>query len=361
MEQPIQASRRTEELPSAVATGPAGGVMTLPLTPDTIQGSNLNPMPSTSRTLPRTVADRLGPFLQNRKAVFGAVILIGFTLVALLAPVISPGDPNDIVAKRHVHPSAAHWFGTTGSGKDVLNQTVWGTRKTLYVGMSVGVLTTAVAALVGMTAGYFRGRVDDVLSLITNVFLIIPSLPLLVVLSAFIGNGNMVYFIGVLTFTGWSWPARILRAQTLSLREKDFVAAAEVSGESRIRIIFGEIFPNMLSITAASMFGSVIYAIGAVSALEFLGLGNPSVVSWGTNLYWAGNDGALITGAWWTIVPSGVCIAIVAFAFAMINYAVDEVTNPRLRAQRIASQALKTSHRTVQRATRATPVVRHAG
>src|SRR5215204_4062076 len=124
MEQPIQASRRTEELPSAVATGPAGGVMTLPLTPDTIQGSNLNPMPSTSRTLPRTVADRLGPFLQNRKAVFGAVILIGFTLVALLAPVISPGDPNDIVAKRHVHPSAAHWFGTTGSGKDVLNQTV---------------------------------------------------------------------------------------------------------------------------------------------------------------------------------------------------------------------------------------------
>lgn len=360
MERQVQASGRVEEMPSAVQPGPAGGVITLPLTPEPIPGSDLGPAPARARSLPRIVADRLGPFLQNRKAVFGAVVLIGFGLVAIFAPIISPGDPNDIVARRHLHPSADHLFGTTGSGKDVFDQTVWGTRKTLLVGMSVGVLTTAVAALIGMTAGYFRGRVDDILSLTMNVFLIIPSLPLLVVLSAFIGNGNMAYFIGVLTFTGWSWPARILRAQTLSLREKDFVAAAEVSGENRFRIIFGEIFPNMLSITAAGMFGSVIYAIGAVSALEFLGLGNPSVVSWGTNLYWAGNDGALITGAWWTIVPSGVCIAIVAFAFAMINYAVDEVTNPRLRAQRIAAQALKSSHRSVQRATRATPVVRHA-
>ena len=126
----------------------------------------------------------------------------------------------------------------------------------------------------------------------------------------------------------------MLRSQTLSLREKDFVAAAEVSGESRLRIIFGEILPNMLSIVAASLLGSTIFAIGALSALEFLGLGNPSVVSWGTNLYWAGNNAGLLTGAWWTFVPSGACIALVAFAFALINYAIDEVTNPRLRAQR---------------------------
>jgi peptide/nickel transport system permease protein len=211
-----------------------------------------------------------------------------------------------------------------------------------------------------MTAGYFGGRIDDVLSLVTNIFLIIPSLPLLVVLAAFIGSGNVAYIIGVLTVTGWSWGARVLRSQTLSLREKDFISAAEVSGEGRFRIIFGEIFPNMLSLVAAGLFGSVIYAIGAVSALEFLGLGNTNAVSWGTNLYWAGNNGALLTGAWWTVVPAGVAIAVVAFSLAMINYAVDEVTNPRLRAQRLASMALKKTGRGVNRGGRATPVVRHA-
>jgi peptide/nickel transport system permease protein len=229
------------------------------------------------------------------------------------------------------------------------------------VGFMVGILTTALAALVGMSAGYFGGRVDDILSLITNVFLILPALPLLVVLVGFLQGSSSWYFIFVLTVTGWSWGARVLRSQTLSLREKDFVSAAEVSGEGRFRIIFGEILPNMLSIVAANMFGATIYAIGAMAALEFLGLGNPSVISWGTNLYWAGNNGALLTGAWWTVVPSGLSIALVAFGLAMVNYAVDEVTNPRLRAQRLASNALSAAGRSSRRAGRATPVVRHAG
>jgi peptide/nickel transport system permease protein len=217
-----------------------------------------------------------------------------------------------------------------------------------------------LSALIGMTGGYFGGKIDDLLSLITNVFLIIPALPLLVVLVGFLGSGGSWYFIAVLTVTSWAWGARVLRSQTLSLREKDFVSAAEVSGESTFRIIFGEIFPNMTSLAAANMFGTTIYAIGALSALQFLGLGNPSVLSWGTNLYWASNSGALLTGAWWTVIPSGVAIALVAFAFALINYAVDEVTNPRLRAQRLASDALRKSGRSMRKAGRATPVVRHA-
>jgi peptide/nickel transport system permease protein len=133
-----------------------------------------------------------------------------------------------------------------------------------------------------------------------------------------------------------------------------------VSGESRFRIILGEIFPNMISLVAANMFGATIYAIGAMSALEFLGLGNPSSISWGTNLYWAANNGALLTGAWWTVVPSGVSIALVAFAFAMVNFAVDEVTNPRLRALRLARQSLRIAGRSARAAGRATPVIRHA-
>ncbi len=303
---------------------------------------------------------RLAPVLRNRKAAVGAVILVAFALVALLAPVLAPGDARDIVARRHLAPSGEHWFGTTGAGQDVFAQTVWGARLTLAIGVAVGLLTTGVAVLLGMTAGYFRGRIDDALSLLMNVFLIIPSLPLLVVLAAFLGSGNPTYFVFVLALTGWAWPARVLRSQTLSLREKDFVAAAEVGGESRFRIIFREILPNMMSIVVAGFFGSTIYAIGALTALEFLGLGNPSSITWGTNLYWAGNNGALLTGAWWTVLPAGLCIALVAFAFALVNFAVDEVTNPRLRAQRLASIALARAGRSA-RGARATPVVRHAG
>lgn len=296
---------------------------------------------------------------RNRKAMAGVIILALFAVVAIFAPLIAPGDPTDFVARPNLPPSAAHFFGTSGQGQDVFTQTVWGSRPTLTIGILVGVLTTLVGIIVGITAGYLGGYADDLLSLVTNIFLIIPSLPLLVVLAAFLGSGNFLYFVLVLTITGWAWPARVMRSQTLSLREKDFVAAARVSGEGSGRIVLAEILPNMLSIVVASFLGSTIFAIGALAALEFLGLGNPSVISWGTNLYWAGNNAGLLTGAWWTFVPAGACIALVAFAFALVNYAIDEITNPRLRAQRETTGVLKQLTRPAS-STRATPVVRHA-
>jgi peptide/nickel transport system permease protein len=310
------------------------------------------------RVVRRVVPVSLQAILANRKATVGALILIGFILVAALAPVISPGDPTDFVARPHLPPSREHWFGTTGQGQDVFDQTVWGTRVSFTIGLAVGVLTTLVGIVVGMTAGYFRGRVDDVLSLVMNVFLIIPTLPLLVVLSAFTSSGSSIYFVAVLTLTGWAWGARVIRSQTLSLREKDFVAAAKVSGEGSIRIIFREMLPNMLSIIVAGMLGATIFAIGALAGLEFIGLGNSSVVTWGTNLYWAANNAGLITGAWWTIVPSGLCIALVAFGLALMNYAIDEITNPRLRAQREIGNALAKSKLRGKRS-RSTPVLRN--
>jgi peptide/nickel transport system permease protein len=297
--------------------------------------------------------------LRNRKATTGVIILLLFAVIALLAPALAPGDPTDFVDRPHLPPSAQHLLGTTGQGQDVFAQTVWGGRATLSVGILAGVLTTLLGIVVGLSAGYFGGIADDVLSLITNVFLIVPSLPLLVVLAAFLGSGNPAYFVLVLTVTGWAWPARVMRAQTLSLREKDFVAAAKVSGEGGARIILAEILPNMLSIVVASFLGSTIFAIGALAALEFLGLGNPSAVTWGTNLYWASNNAGLLTGAWWTFVPAGACIALVAFAFALVNYAIDEITNPRLRSQRETSGLLK-GLSSPGSSTRATPVIRHA-
>jgi peptide/nickel transport system permease protein len=296
--------------------------------------------------------------MSNRKAAFGLFIIVSFIAIAILAPVIAPGDPQDFVARPHLAPSTTHWFGTTGRGQDVFDQTVWGARQTLQVGIYVGITTTIVGIVIGMSAGYFGGRIDDILSLVMNVFLIIPALPLLVVLSAFVKAGSMYFYVFVLTLTGWAWGARVFRSQTMSLREKDYIAAAKVSGEGNMRIILTEILPNMTSIVLASMLGATIFAIGFQAGLEFLGLGNPNVVSWGTILYWAANDAGLITGAWWTFVPAGVCIALVAFSFAMMNYAIDEITNPRLRSQREIGNVLKKRSIKVT-TTRATPVLRH--
>jgi peptide/nickel transport system permease protein len=298
--------------------------------------------------------------LHSRKATLGALIALLFVAMALLAPVIAPGDPSDFVARPHQPPSAEHWLGTTGQGQDVFAQTVWGSRSTLAVGLLVGLFTTAIGVLVGVGSGYLGGVLDDLITLVTNIFLIVTRLPLLVVLAAFLGSGNPAYIVFVLTLTGWAWPARVMRAQALSLREKDFVAAAQVSGERGIRIVLSEMLPNMFSIVVASFLGSAIFAIGAAAGLEFLGLGNPSTVSWGTNLYWAGNNAGLLTGAWWTFVPAGLCIALIAFAFVLMNYAIDEITNPRLRSRGAAIKLLKQPGVSLT-AGRATPILQRAG
>jgi peptide/nickel transport system permease protein len=271
--------------------------------------------------------------LRNRKASGGLILLAVFILLALLAPLIAPADPSVITSLGAQAPSTEHLLGTTPKGQDVLALTLWGSRSSLLVGFVVGLAATAVAILVGLTSAFYGRGIDDGLSLLTNVFLLLPGLPLLVILAAFLPAGLGTVIL-VLTITGWAGGARVLRSQALSIRGKDFVAAAIVTGETRFRVMFREILPNMASIVMITLLGTVIFGIGAQAGLEFLGLGDPSVVSWGTNLYWASNDGALISGYWWAFVPSGAAIALVAFALALINYGVDEVSNPKLRTTR---------------------------
>jgi peptide/nickel transport system permease protein len=310
--------------------------------------------------MPTTVPGRrqrltwLRTLLGHPKARLGGGIVLFFILIAIFAPIVAPGDPTEFVSRPHLPPSAEHWFGTEGQGKDVFRQTVWGARISLTIGFVTGLVTTLVGILIGMTAGYFGGRVDDALSMLMNLFLVIPGLPLLVVIAAYLRPGTGTVILA-LAFTGWAWGARVLRSQTLSLREKDFVSACIVSGESNFRIIFREILPNMASIIVGGLIGSVTYAIGAATALSFIGLGNVSDVTWGTNLYWAQNNAGLLVGAWWTFIPSGMCVALVAFGLSLINYAMDEVTNPRLRAERDLNHVLKDPK---LRNIHATPVVR---
>ena len=310
----------------------------------------------TSAPLQRQRLGWLRTVLRNRKALLGIGIVLLFVLLSLLAPLITPGDPGQIVDAPHLSPSAAHLLGTDSLGRDEFHLLIWGGRGTLIVGFGAGLLTILVAIVIGTTAGYFRGRVDDVLTLLMNLFLVIPGLPLLILLTAFLKPGTATV-IGALAFTAWAYSARVLRAQTLSTREQEFVNASIVSGDSDSYIIFREILPNLASVVASNFIGAVVYSIGAATSLSFLGLTSTSEVTWGTNLYWAQNGASLLFGAWWTFFPSGLAVALVAFGLTLINYGIDEVTNPRLRAERELSNVVKNTGR--QRV-RATPVIPRA-
>jgi peptide/nickel transport system permease protein len=297
-----------------------------------------------------TQLDFLKRLIYQPKAVLGLVLLVIFILMALLAPLIAPYNPNKYVDTPHLAPSSTHWLGTTGQGQDVFSQMVWGARISLFIGFTVGILSTLIGLVIGMISGYIPGVVDGVLNLFTNIFLLIPGLPLLITLASFLPQGMATVML-VLTFTGWSWSARVFRSQMLSLREKDFVSASVVSGEGMPRIVFSEILPNMLSLVMSSFFGAVIYTIGADAGLAFLGFENVNIVSWGTMLYWASNSSALLQEAWWTFLPPGLCIALVSFATTMLIYALDEVTNPRLRSEKEIIRILKRYHISSKRST----------
>ena len=267
-----------------------------------------------------------------KKALIGLYLIGGFIFISVIGPLFAK-DPIAFLGTPLSPPSLEFLFGTNGQGQDVFAQTVAGARQTLFVGFSTGFLVVIIGAIIGGCSGYFGGRTDDLLSFLINIFLVMPGLPLMVILASWLppGPGTL---IGVLVLTGWAWNARVIRSQMMTYRNRDFVSAAIVSGETNIRIIVIEIMPRMLSLLASSFIGASIYAIGAQVGLEFLGLGDVSSVTWGTNLYWASNDMALLTGSWWTFIPTGLSIALVSFGLTLINFGIDEATNPRLISER---------------------------
>lgn len=272
-------------------------------------------------------------FTINRKVMIGLAVLLFFAALALLGPLFTHADPNAPGNDLLAEPSASHWLGTTQIGQDVLAQVVIGAQLSLVMGLVTGTITTLISTVVGLISGYFGGWIDEIFSLFSNVFLVLPTLPLAILLAAFLPRSGSFSIGFVIVVTGWSWGARILRAQTLSMRHREFVDAARANGEGWFRIVFFEIFPNESAIVAAELLGTVIYAILAEAGLEFLGLGNINTVSWGTMFYWAANNDALLLGAWWWIVPPGLCIAILGAGLAFINFGIDEIANPRLRTE----------------------------
>jgi peptide/nickel transport system permease protein len=261
--------------------------------------------------------------LGNPKARIG-IILVGFmVVVALIAPLISVRDPTafNILATRQA-PSWNHLFGTTDQGSDVFSQVVVGARRSLILGAAAAVLATGLATVLGVFAAYSGGIVDEVVNFLTNVFLVIPTIPLLIVISGYLKTRGLMTMILVLGLTLWSFEARIHR---------DFVQAAKVSGESTWRIVFGELMPNMISRIAAAFVLVFYIALLVDAGLEFLGLGDATHVSWGMTLYWAQTNSAVLQGEWWPFLFPGLALVLTVVGLVFLLAGIDEISNPRLR------------------------------
>jgi peptide/nickel transport system permease protein len=275
----------------------------------------------------------------NPKLAFGLTIVVIFILAAIFAPLIThSNDPDKQVAITVYSPSAQHILGTTNHGQDLFAQLVYGARVSLLLGFFAATGSTILQVIFGLTAGYFGGVIDETLSLIINIMLVLPSLPLAIVIAAIAkspdaaGRYNGEFLVAlILLFTSWAYGARVLRAQTLTIKQREYVAAAKATGESSFRIIFAEILPNEVALVASTFVGTFVYAVGAEVALDFIGLGDATKASWGTILYWAQSGDAMLGNQWWLFVPAGLCVAVLCAALTFINYGIDEIANPHLR------------------------------
>jgi peptide/nickel transport system permease protein len=266
--------------------------------------------------------------------------LVGFALVtvivlfAIVAPFLVQ-SPRGVDNIGLTPPSGEHLLGTNATGQDLLAQLAHASRGSLFIGVLVGAMSLFLSAFFGILGAYVGGLLDEIFALFTNVMLIIPGLPLMIVIASYLQKRNLFLVAFVLAITSWAAGARVLSAQTLSLRNRDYVLAARVSGEKTWRIISVEILPNLLPVMSSGFVFSIIFAILGEAGLAFIGIGASDSLTWGTMLAGAQNGQALLFRAWWWFVPPGLCIALLGSGLALINFSIDEVINPRLRVHRL--------------------------
>jgi peptide/nickel transport system permease protein len=275
----------------------------------------------------RTAVER---FTRSRPFLVGAGTLVAFILAGIIGPHFI-NDPNALIGPQLAGPSGRFLLGTTQTGQDVFAQLVASIGSTLEIGFVAGAIATATAIVIGIGGGYVGGVVDDLLTLFTNVNLVIPSLPIVIIIASYVRTDSLWPTLLIIAFTSWAGVARMLRNQTLSVRTRDYVTASRVGGEKLWRIVLSEILPNELAVIFSTFIYAVIFAILTQASLSFLGLERSSQLTWGTMLYFAQNDQALANGAWWWFVPPGLCIALVGTSLALMNFGLDEVLNPQLR------------------------------
>jgi len=269
-------------------------------------------------------------YRRNKTGIIGLCMLIFFVAVAILAPYIAPYDPNKAFLSAFLQPpSWNHLFGTNEAGQDLFSQVVYGTRASLTVGFAAAFIAATIGTLIGITAGYFGKFIRDLLMRLTDFFIVIPALVLMIILASVLGSGltSVVLAIGLV---GWTGTARVVMSQTLSLKEQAFVEASKASGAGDFYILRSHVLPNVMPVAFAQTVLVVANSILYEATLTFLGLGNPNQVTWGQILQFAFVSGA-ITTAWWYVLPPGLSIMLVVLAFSLTGYSLDLVFNPRVR------------------------------
>ncbi|WP_237841600.1 ABC transporter permease [Cellulosimicrobium cellulans] len=330
-------TRDTEIVTPAAAAAPAATVVVDGLAPATTTEGivpDVRDVPAAlDQDAPAAPARRgLRAMLPRRsgKLTAGIVLVAGILLFTFVAPFFTQ-DPRSTANPRFLPPSTEHLLGTNHIGNDIFAQVAYGGQGSLMVGLVAGAIALVLSIVFGIVAGY-RGRfTDEALSLVTNIMLVIPGLPLIIVISAYLQTRSLIIVAVILGLTAWPGAAIVLRMQAKSLRARDYVSAARVAGEKTPRIILVEIFPNLLPLLTAQFLGAVLLAILAEAGLSFLGLGPSGSITWGTILNQASANNALSLGMWWWFVPPGLLIALFGCGLALINFSLDEIINPRLR------------------------------
>lgn len=260
----------------------------------------------------------------------GLVIVSFFVIMALAAPWIAPFDPFSFVGDPFLKPSSTYIFGTDQVGRDIFSRVIYGTRISLLIGLVASAMTIGLGTMIGLVSGYLGGWIDNGLMRITDLFIIIPALPLMLIMASILGKG-ITNIIIVITVVGWTATARMVRSQTLSLKERPFTEASRAIGSTDLHTIVRHIVPNVFPLVFANGMIAIVDAILSEAGLSFLGFGDPSAPSWGMVLHFADIAGSTVNGYWWYIVPPGICIMFLVMGFAFISYSTDQILNPRLR------------------------------
>ncbi|MBW1997880.1 MAG: ABC transporter permease [Deltaproteobacteria bacterium] len=268
-------------------------------------------------------------FKQRKTAVFGLVVVLVMISAVIFAPFIAPYGPRERIGSPYESPGWKHLLGTNDMGVDLFSELLYAGRVSLFVGLVAASFLVLTGSIVGMISGYLGGIVDSILMRIADLVLVLPRLPLMVVIAAYLGPG-MWTIIFAFFIVGWAPLARQLRAQILSLKEMTFVEASKATGASTPHIIVSHILPNVFGIIVANFVMDIMYAILAEAGLSFLGLGDPTHKSWGVMLYFAQIQGGFLRGAWWWVFPPGLCISIVCCSFNFIGTAINDLFGLKL-------------------------------
>jgi peptide/nickel transport system permease protein len=271
---------------------------------------------------------------KNKLAMTGMAILLFFLILAIFGPLIMPFSTMEFgnVEDMLLSPSSTHLLGTDDMGRDVLANLISGARISLLIGVLATTISMVIGTLIGIVAGYFGGTIDNLLMRLSDFFLVIPWLPLMMVLAAILGTSlwNIIFLIGI---TGWAGTARVVRSQTLSVKERQFIERSVSIGAGSFHIMLKHVLPNVFPLVFANTVLVAAVAIISETTLSFLGLGDPTMASWGMMLHYAFEGGATAAGAYWYYLPPGICVVLVVLAFTLLGYAFDEILNPKLRGR----------------------------